>query len=44
MKFKTVEEAENFYIGNFAATNNSKGEEDAMMDRWVEAQEIEECA
>lgn len=42
MKFKTVEEAEDYYIGNLSATNNMHGEEDARMDRWLEDQEIEE--
>lgn len=42
MKFKTYDEAENYYIGNLSATNNMHGEEDAKMERWVMEQEIDE--
>ena len=42
MNFKTIEEAENYYIEKYALTDNSKGEEDARMDRWIEDQDIDE--
>jgi hypothetical protein len=42
MNFKTVEEAENYYMSHLAQTNNAHEEEDAKMDRWLEDQEIDE--
>lgn len=43
MNFKTIEEAEDYYMSNLARTNNSKGEEDSRMERWLEDQQIDEC-
>lgn len=42
MKFKTYDEAEDYYMGNLAATNNMHDEETAKMERWVMEQEINE--
>jgi len=42
MNFKTIEEAEDYYMSNLASTNNSHEEEDSKMDRWLEDQNIEE--
>ncbi len=42
MVFKTIKQAEDYFMGHYAQTNNMHGEEDARLDRWVEEQEIEE--
>jgi hypothetical protein len=42
MKFKTIEEAEDYYMSSLATTNNAHEEEDDKLDRWLEEQEIEE--
>ena len=41
-KFKTIEEAENYYMSRYAKTNNMHDEETAKMERWLETQNIEE--
>lgn len=41
-RFKTIQEAEEYYMGKFANTNNMHGEEDEMLERWLSEQEIEE--
>ncbi len=42
MKFKTLQEAEDYYFSNFARTNNMHDEETASLERWLEDQEINE--
>lgn len=41
-RFKTVEEAEEYFMGKYAYTNNMHGEEDERLERWLSEQDIEE--
>lgn len=43
MEFKTIQEAEEYFMGKFAYTNNAHNEEDSRMERWLSEQKIEEC-
>jgi hypothetical protein len=42
MKFKTYNEAEEYYFSNIAKTNNMHGEESANLENWLGEQNIEE--
>lgn len=41
-KFKTIKEAEDYYMATIAKNNNMHGEIESRLERWLEEQDIEE--